>query len=284
MTDKHGTIYTYGGSVASNPNTPSTSPSVLVDPGDSTGCRAFRWGLSSVQDTFGNLMTISYLVDSGNSPGGQEPFTALYPKEIDYTAHVPAGSLPSTTPDLPAPYKVLFALDARGTRPDALVNGRPGFQERIDFRLDHIDVQLQTGAPSTAQIIRRYQLAYANDVPGDASTLPQEPSRFDRTSGAPFGLGPAAVARTRDAARPAHVRLSGCADERVGATARLLGAAALGAGLHGVIARPAANDRWSPPARTTRFKASPATRPISFLGLIGVGEVARSAAATTRRD
>ena len=69
VTDKHGTVFTYGGAAApSNPNSPSTSPSVLSDPNDS--CRISRWGLTSVQDTFGNLMTVSYAIDGVSATSG----------------------------------------------------------------------------------------------------------------------------------------------------------------------------------------------------------------------
>jgi len=153
VTDKHGTVYTYG-----------NTGSVLADP--SNACHVFRWGLSSVQDTFGNRMTVTYATDSGSlacAPGAPagctERFVELYPDNIQYTSH---------TSGLAAAYEVLFARDNGQGRPDVVITGRPGFQERTRFRLDHVDVLLQPGT-SSAQIIRRYQLAYLADTPADAS-------------------------------------------------------------------------------------------------------------------
>src|SRR5262249_44523970 len=45
VSDKAGTVYTYGGPGAR-----------LVDPDDAVGCNAFEWKLSSVKDTFNNIM------------------------------------------------------------------------------------------------------------------------------------------------------------------------------------------------------------------------------------
>ncbi len=147
VTDKHGTVSTFGGPGA-----------VLSDPIDAT--HIFRWGLSSVVDTLpGNTMSVTYFTDSpsfGPSvPGGNraDPFTALYPKEIDYTSHVSSG-----TQDLPAAYvSVVFALHTRTRGSIRIVNGRPSFQERSRFLLDHVDVNFQ------GKIIRRYQLGYLGD-------------------------------------------------------------------------------------------------------------------------
>jgi hypothetical protein len=136
VTDKRGTVYTYGGQGA-----------VLSDP--KNACHVFRWGLSSMQDAFGNQMQVAYFTDSGLS--ASEPFTALYPDHILYTGH---------TSGLPPAYKVQFVRDGGSSRPDNIVNGRPGFQEKTRFRLDHVDVLLEQ--PSE-QIIRRYQLGYLDD-------------------------------------------------------------------------------------------------------------------------
>ncbi len=128
---------------------------------DDPYCRSFRWGLSSVQDTFGNVMNITYFVDSGTFPGSSEPFVELYPQQIDYTAH---------QSDLSAPYHVAFGLDNGTSRPDVVSTGRPGFLELTRYRLDHVDVAYSatTSSISPADIIRRYQLAYA---PDSATTL-----------------------------------------------------------------------------------------------------------------
>jgi RHS repeat-associated protein len=140
LTDKHGTVFTFGGPGA-----------VLADPNN--GCHVFRWGLSQVQDTFGNQMQISYFLDK-EPTAGTEPFRQLYPDTILYTGH---------TSHLAPAYKVQLLRD-NGTRKDAIVNGRPGFQEKTRFRLDHVDVFLeQAGSTPPEQIIRRYQLSYAAD-------------------------------------------------------------------------------------------------------------------------
>jgi RHS repeat-associated protein len=136
VTDRTGAVFTYGGPGA-----------VLSDPNNA--CHVFRWGLSSVQDTFGNILHVKYFTDSGTS--GSEPFTALYPDSMTYTAHR-SGLQPA--------YKVQFVRDGGASRPDMIVNGRPGFQEKIRFLLDHVDVLLEQ--PSE-QIIRRYQLSYLPD-------------------------------------------------------------------------------------------------------------------------
>lgn len=139
--DKGGRVYTYGGSGAT-----------LSDPAD--GCRAFRWGLSSVQDTFGNRMDVTYALDAG-MVSGADPFVELYPSRVDYTAHVNASNIV----DLAPAYRVRFIRDGGNLRPDVIVTGRPGFQERTRYRLDHVDVELVNGGSTT--LIRRYQLEYA---------------------------------------------------------------------------------------------------------------------------
>jgi RHS repeat-associated protein len=144
VTDKHGTVSTYGGAGA-----------VLAQPGNA--CNVFRWGLSSVQDTFGNRMQVSYATDTGTASGSADTFVELYPQQMDYTAHV-VGS----TTDLAPAYRVLFVRDAGNVRKDVIISGRAGFQERTRFRLDHVDVLLLNGsAPPTT--IRRYQLAYEQE-------------------------------------------------------------------------------------------------------------------------
>ena len=148
VTDKQGRVATYGGSGAVLAQT---------DP-PSTPCKVSRWGLASLQDTFGNRMEVKYDTVSGTLPGssgGAEPFVQLYPRQIDYTAHYAAGS---ATPDLAAAYRVSFVRDA-GNRPDVIVSGRSGFQERTSHRLDHVDVQLLNGT-GTPTLIRRYKLTY----------------------------------------------------------------------------------------------------------------------------
>ena len=161
VTDKNGTVYTYGDADSNHNQGPAQA--VLADPtptppnGDPY-CRAFRWGLSSVQDTFGNVMKISYFIDAGMFPGSSEPFAELYPRQIDYT---------SNQSGLSAAYHVAFGLDNAGSRPDIISTGRPGFLELTRYRLDHVDIayNANTSSISAADIIRRYQVAYAPDSP-----------------------------------------------------------------------------------------------------------------------
>ncbi|WP_394821480.1 SpvB/TcaC N-terminal domain-containing protein [Pendulispora albinea] len=134
VTDKSGTISTYGG---------QDRAAVLADPDNP--CRAFRWALRSVRDTFGNVMSVTYAKDSGSLG---DPFVALYPEWIDYA---------SNASGLSAPYHVHFVRDVADARPDRISSGRPGFLERIRHRLDRIEVLYQ------ATVIRQYQLGYLPD-------------------------------------------------------------------------------------------------------------------------
>jgi len=107
VTDKSGTVYTYGSAPASR----------LADPRVQQG-NIFRWYLDKVQDTYGNFMTIGYTHDAnslGTAPNA-EPFDEVYPATIDYTAG----------PGVTAAYHVTFDLDAVGTRPDTTSSGRSG--------------------------------------------------------------------------------------------------------------------------------------------------------------
>ena len=136
VTDKNGTVYTYGGNGAT-----------LTDPGND--CHTFKWNLSSVRDTFGNVMRFSYFLDRNSVPVNGDPWAFLYPDHIDYTAH---ESVPGNA-DKAASYSVVFARSA-DVRPDVIINGRNGFQTRMERRLDHVDVKFGD------TVIRRYQLKY----------------------------------------------------------------------------------------------------------------------------
>jgi len=142
VTDKHGRAYTYGGPGA-----------VLAQPGTTpVDCNVFRWALSSVKDTFGNQMVYTYETVRGTAAGSGEDYRELYPSKIEYTSHV--------SPALAAAYRVEFFREPNIVRPDVIISGRPGFQERTSYRLDHVDVSLVNAAPQPATLIRRYQLAY----------------------------------------------------------------------------------------------------------------------------
>ena len=131
--DKNGTQYLYGISGESQLSL-------------GTGNPIFRWYLSSVRDTFGNLITYSYFHDQGMLGG--EPWVQVYPQGIDYGAHI-NGNGPDTV-DIPSHYHVNFALEPKnffGTevdRPDSFSTGRPGFLVRTRQKLKRIDVMFDT--------------------------------------------------------------------------------------------------------------------------------------------
>jgi RHS repeat-associated protein len=130
VTDKNGTVYTYGSTLASRVTIAEGTP-------------IFRWYLASIEDLFGNLVQYTYVRDSGQLGG--EAWTQLYPRSIDYTAHVSNSGFV----DLQSSYHVNFALtplDFQGgapDRPDTFSTGRPGFLVRTRQKLGRIDVKFQ---------------------------------------------------------------------------------------------------------------------------------------------
>jgi RHS repeat-associated protein len=133
VTDKSGTVYQYGGPGAT-----------LADP--NTPCNAFQWFLSSVTDTYGNGMTVTYFADSGKNG---DTWVELYPQTINYTTSTKGAGL--------AVYQVSFVLDRSAPRPDVIISGRPGFERLTRYRLDHVDVSYQGTA------IRSYKVGYKAD-------------------------------------------------------------------------------------------------------------------------
>nr|MBP8645698.1 hypothetical protein [Syntrophobacteraceae bacterium] len=88
----------------------------------------------SVEDPFGNTMTITYTQDQKTA----------YPARIDYTGN---GSLPPTN-------SVEFVLDAAPTSGPS--NYVPHFEVRIDRRLKTVKVRRD------GDVVRRYELAYTS--------------------------------------------------------------------------------------------------------------------------
>ena len=129
VTDKNGTKLTYG-----------AQSGRLSDPRSSQG-NIFRWYLESMQDTFGNTMTVSYVHDPFTN-GDQ--FDQVYPQQIDYTSN---GGLS-------AAYHVVFALDDGGTRPDVVVSGRSGFPVATRRRL--VEIRVLSGTTP----VRAYEFEY----------------------------------------------------------------------------------------------------------------------------
>jgi RHS repeat-associated protein len=142
VTDKAGTVYTYG--------TVANSRLANLRPGQSANI--FRWYLERVQDVFGNFMTITYAHDTfttGAAPN-VETFDEVYPSVIDYTGG----------PSLAANYHVEFRLDAVGTRPDTSITGRPGFLVSTRRRL--ADILVKNGTA----VVRQYKFFYEPDLAG----------------------------------------------------------------------------------------------------------------------
>jgi len=135
VTDKSGTIYTYG--------TVASSRLANVRPGQPGNI--FRWYLERVQDTYGNFMTITYQHDTY---GAGDTFDGVYLSAIDYTAN---GALAAN-------YHVTFTVDAAGTRPDTTSSGRPGFLEATRRRLTDVIVK------SGSTLVRQYHLAYQTNL------------------------------------------------------------------------------------------------------------------------
>jgi RHS repeat-associated protein len=150
VTDKRGTVYTYGTSSTTFNSRLANPRSGQLDPltGQPVFGRIFRWYLESVQDTYGNLMTIKYHHDAstlGTAPS-TENGDEVYLSEIDYTSN--------SFTSLAAAYRVTFALDAVGTRPDSTMSARAGFVVATRQRLTDIKVWM---GPS---LVRQYHFDY----------------------------------------------------------------------------------------------------------------------------
>jgi RHS repeat-associated protein len=146
VTDKSGTVYTYGSAANSrlaNPRNNAATPNI------------FRWYLDSVQDAYGNFMKVTYQHDNwSTTTTPSETFDEVYPSIIDYTANGPL-----TAPTLAANYHVTFTLDAVGTRPDNTITARPGFLESTRRRLDNIAIT------SGTTLVRQYKFIYYDKNP-----------------------------------------------------------------------------------------------------------------------
>jgi RHS repeat-associated protein len=141
VTDKRGTVYTYGtvanSRLANLRITPPVANTFMAPQG-----AIFRWYLERVQDTFGNVMTITYTHDTYTS--GAETYDEVYPSAIDYTSN---GSLAAN-------YHVTFTLDSAGTRPDTMITARSGFLVSTRRRLTNIKVK------SGTTLVRQYRFEY----------------------------------------------------------------------------------------------------------------------------
>jgi len=130
------------------------TPNALLT-NDSPEEEVFQWLLSEQEDPHGNVITAVYdRSDVGNA----------YPAEIRYTLRRVGSALQSLDNDPSRDRVVSFAFEPR---PDAPVSYASGFEQRLDRRLDRIDVRIGT------QLVRRYDLAYAVSPDSFRSLLSQ---------------------------------------------------------------------------------------------------------------
>lgn len=107
VTDKRGTVYTYGGSANAR----------VADPGNAA--HVYSWYLTKVQDPNGNTVTYVY-TNSGNQS---------YPSSINYTGNG-SGS---------GAFDVLFGLESRS---DVSVSRAAGFPVTTDHRINSVTVKV----------------------------------------------------------------------------------------------------------------------------------------------
>lgn len=105
VTDKKGTVYTFGASAAARQDDPSNNN------------RIYRWLLEKVEDTNGNYVTYEYFKDSG----------FVYPSRITYTHH----------PSQPGVFSIDFN---RESRTDIATSTSGGFPAVSKYRIDEIIV------------------------------------------------------------------------------------------------------------------------------------------------
>ena len=140
VTDKSGTVYSYGGTTASG----IIDSSVLKD---AEGNIAY-WALAEIRDLNDNFVKYhcSKVMDAGVQ-GGSVPGQNIYIERITYTGH---GQTEGK-------YEVLFTRDrelSEAKRTDVIINARYGFKQVTADLLRKIDVRLN-GAQ-----IRSYELTY----------------------------------------------------------------------------------------------------------------------------
>jgi hypothetical protein len=107
VTDKFGTIYTFG----------STTSSRLDNPGNSN--QIYRWMLDKVTDTNSNYIKYTYYKDAGE----------IYPNQVIYTGN-------GTTD---GPFEVDFL---RTSRSDAATSSQPGFPIHSSYLINEVDVKV----------------------------------------------------------------------------------------------------------------------------------------------
>jgi len=149
VTDKKGTVYTFG----------SQATTRLDNPTDST--KVFKWMLEKVQDTNGNFISYSYYKDSAQ----------IYPSSIGYTSN---GSNTG-----------IFEVDfLRQSRTDAIASYGQGFLATTNYRVNEIDVKTSgsitrkyvlsytTGDNSLRSILHTVTQSGTDEATGNTVTLP----------------------------------------------------------------------------------------------------------------
>ena len=145
VTDKIGTVFSYGVTAASRQD----------DPADAS--RIYGWRLDRVEDQNGNFMTLSYFKDI---PNGQ-----IYLEQINYTGNINGP--------LPASNYVKFHIDGPYNAPDMYT---ADFKVRTAYRLKTIEIG------SNANQVRAYKLSYLTSGSTDRFLL-SDVSEFSKNFG-----------------------------------------------------------------------------------------------------
>ncbi|MBI3630985.1 MAG: hypothetical protein HY221_01475, partial [Candidatus Sungbacteria bacterium] len=147
--DKHGTIYSFGSSVASRHVDPN-----LDHPETST--RIARWLLDEVRDANGNYATYSYLPKDRTNPN-----VGPLISQIAYTNHQ------SDTDTTPGIYTVSFVYEQKTESPGSyfVYSFKWGFPYANDFRVKTIEMRVN------GVLIKKYDLGYGAGVNGARSLL-----------------------------------------------------------------------------------------------------------------
>src|SRR5262249_733129 len=133
VTDKSGTQHYFG---------------ATADAKQVTSSGTFRWALSKVVDTVGNMMTLTYVHDGAGAPtGGQLDLSS-----VDYNGNDGRGGGGA----LGATHRVEFTLEDRNDKSFSYMS-----TDRVETnkRLKQIDVKVKD-AGGAYQLARRYTITY----------------------------------------------------------------------------------------------------------------------------
>src|SRR4029077_14754570 len=109
VTDKNGTVYTFGLHDSAQQNNPD-NPSQI-----------YKWMLEKVQDSNGNFITYTYYKDAGQ----------IYPDTITYTGNGSDVGI----------FSVVFT---RASRTDTIADSTPGFITLTNYRISQIQTFMST--------------------------------------------------------------------------------------------------------------------------------------------